>query len=358
MGKPKRRILYVIIVLLLAVAVAEVAMRIVFGMQGYTVGSFAPNWFPNISESKEPVLINSYYTDDRAIFRANRSFWNKEGVAVNTLGFLGREWTMEINTQTKLFLIGDSFVWGAGAEPLSNSFAAKLSHGNRFQVLNSGIPGADPAQYDLIANLFVPLLQPDYVVVFVYLGNDLMIEERKPLANKALYFPTDVGWFPGCYKGSYFDNFEASNNFYKVKYGPSNWFQQVASHTAIGTAICSLPLRFEEKKERAAQLQSSITNGYLKAILASIDTKATQLIIIPIPFSGDDFNKEYSLDAKKYLINRYHNAFEGLDAYIAVAPLGPEHYHPMPDGHFNNAGHQLMADFVTGVVASKVHTQP
>lgn len=333
-------------------------MRIVFAVQGYTVGSLAPNWFPQVSEKQLPALVNSYYTDGTALFRADRTFWHKEGVAVNTLGFLGPEWVQEANTKTKLFLIGDSFVWGAGAEPLSNSFASRLSLQGPYQIFNSGIPGADPAQYELVAKRFVPLLQPDYVVVFVYLGNDLMAEERIPLPNKALYYPTDLGWFPGYYQGAYFNSLEDSYRYYLSQYTATSLVAKLACNTAVGTALFALPKRMEERDYRTTQLQSSVTNKYLKELVALQGSTKSRFIIVPIPYSGTDFEDAYFENAQEYLLGKYAQVFAGLTEYVAVAPLKPEHFHALPNGHLNNQGHQVMVDFIVEMVGSDKPLQP
>ncbi len=333
-------------------------MRIVFAVQGYTVGSLAPNWFPQVSEKQPPTLVNSYYTDGTALFRADRTFWHHQGAAVNSLGFLGPEWTLEFNTQKRIFLLGDSFVWGAGAEPLDNSFASKLSAHPTFQIYNAGIPGADPAQYELVAERFVPLLQPDYVIVFVYLGNDIMVEDREPLPNKALYYPTNLGWFPGYYRGQYFSDLEESYRYYLNQYSPTGTVAKIACKTAIGTALYSLPVRMQEREDRAKQLKSAIANKHLKAIVNLQTITKSQFIIIPIPYSGTDFEDAYFENAPKYLLSKYEHVFSGLTNYISIAPLKPEHFHALPNGHLNNQGHQVMTDFLTEIVAAKNALQP
>jgi hypothetical protein len=358
MATPKRRIAFAMLLLLLAAVLAEVAMRIVFAVQGYTVGSLAPNWFPQVSEKQPPTLVNSYYTDGTALFRADRTFWHKEGIAVNTLGFLGPEWVQEANTKTKLFLIGDSFVWGAGAEPLSNSFASRLSLKGPYQIFNSGIPGADPAQYELVAKRFVPLLQPNFVIVFVYLGNDVMAEKRTPLPNKSLFYPTNLGWFPGYYQGRYFNNLEESYLYYLSQYSVNTLAAKIACKTAVGTAICALPKRIEERSSASTQLQSLVTNKHLNEIVALGGLMKSQFIIVPIPYSGTDFEDAYFENAPKYLLSKYEHVFSGLTNYISIAPLKPEHFHALPNGHLNNQGHQVMTDFLTEIVAAKNALQP
>lgn len=351
-NRSKKR--YYVFALLLLLWVMEGTVRLLFAVQGYTVGSFAPNWFPKVEKGVTPHYDGSYYTDDSGLFRASQHFWQKEGLAVNSFGFIGKEWLPLDTTKPRLLLLGDSFAWGAGAQPIDSSYAAKLAQQSVFNVYNTGIPGADPAQYQLVAERYIPLLKPDVVVVCVYMGNDLVADVRVPKPREILYYPTDKGWFPGYYKGMYFNSLHHSYEFYQRLYSPRGWFQQLVCHTAIGTALYSLPLRLQEREERRVLEQSNVTNQHLLAVKALADAHGAKLVVVPIPYSGTDFAPEYIASPKNYMFQRYANVIKGLEQNTVVVPFQAQHFHPLPDGHFNNTGHLLLADSLNQLLTSLI----
>ena len=91
---------------------------------------------------------------------------------INQDGFRGNDFKYVQTQATKIFLAGDSFTWGATAEPVTNSFASLLQAAG-YYIYNAGIPGTGPAQYQQLVEKYVPLLKPDAVAVCLYAGNDL-----------------------------------------------------------------------------------------------------------------------------------------------------------------------------------------
>lgn len=345
-----RKMVFAFLTVLLLFAVAEGVLRMVFTVQGYTVGSLAPNWFPPIKKEYVPVLQPSYYTDSTGLFRARKDFWVERGVNINEYGFLGNDWPAQ-TTKPRLLLIGDSFVWGAGADEPEQRFAAILAEESGYEVLNTGIPGADPAQYQLITERFVPQAQPQVVLLCLYMGNDVVAHHREPLPNQALYYPSDIGWFPGYHRGQYFGSLEASYQYYLQQYAPPN---PLARNTAIGTALYSLPLRLQERQERQALLQSHITNQHLQSIKSICAQHGAQLIVIPIPYSGTDLVKEYQADSTNLLL-LYPNVFIDLEKEVHLLTFQKDHFHPLPDGHFNNQGHRYFAAQTKQILARYIN---
>lgn len=342
-----------LLVLVLLLLVAEGAMQVVFSIQGYTVGNFAPNWFPSVSGVSAPKLTPSFATDSTGTFRANAAFWAARGVAINSLGFLGAEWAVD-TTKPRVLLLGDSFAWGAGADSLALSFAHLVQRDTGIELYNTGIPGADPAQYQLIAERFLPVLKPDVAIVCLYLGNDLATHTRKPLAYKALYYPTDGGWFPGYYRGRYFDSLPQSYLYYQQQYRPQGWFARAACHTALGTALYALPVRIQENQEREHLKKSTVTNQHLKAIKNLCDKNFTKLIIVAIPYSATDLGVAYEADPHTYILQHYAPVLSGLESLLVAPTFFHEHFHPLPDGHFNNSGHAQMAKAIVYALQNTV----
>jgi len=77
-----------------------------------------------------------------------------------------------------VFLVGDSDTEGCCAHPIDNSFASLLYDNEENILLNFGVGATDLVQYKLIVDHYVPIVQPEIVVVAFYLGNDIAFRER------------------------------------------------------------------------------------------------------------------------------------------------------------------------------------
>jgi hypothetical protein len=111
---------------------------------------------------------------------------------INENGFRSLSFRQVKSERKKVMLIGDSFTYGQSALDLSNSFADQLL-ADGFIVYNMGIPGADPAQYLAIAQRYLPILKPDFLIINVYAGNDIIYYQRKPEPNVPLFYFTNAG---------------------------------------------------------------------------------------------------------------------------------------------------------------------
>ncbi len=350
MAKPKATILKIAVVAIALIVFAEAILRIAFAAQGYTVGVLTPNWFPKVSTIESPKFDNSFFADSSGMFIANQKYWAKHNVAINNLGFLGNDWSTQDTNKKKILFIGDSFTWGAGAEPIQQGFVSRLTAKTHLAVYNTGIPGADPAQYQFIAERYIPKLKPAYTFVMLYLGNDIVREKRAIVPNKSLYYPTDAGWFPGYYQGRYFDNFNSSYQFYLNKYTPKGKLATLLCHTAIGTAIYAFPLRLEERNERDWLKKATTTNEHLLSIAKVAKQYNSQLIIVPIPYLGTDFTDKYYDEPKSFYLTEYKMVFSDIEDYLMVIPFKPEHFHPLPNGHFNNDGHYEVSKSINEIL--------
>lgn len=96
---------------------------------------------------------------------------------INSDGFRSITFKNYNTAKTKVLLLGDSFTWGNAASNLTSSFADLLA-AKGYVVFNTGISGADPAQYQAIARQYIPLLKPDIIIVNFFMGNDIMYSKR------------------------------------------------------------------------------------------------------------------------------------------------------------------------------------
>jgi hypothetical protein len=107
----------------------------------------------------------------------------------NAFGLRGGAWSLEKPPDTvRGIVIGDSMVYGSGVDE-EDTLPALLRRrleagrpGGRIEVLNLGIPGANLAGYVRALDTATRLANPDFVVVCLFLPNDLGSFEQPTLA--------------------------------------------------------------------------------------------------------------------------------------------------------------------------------
>jgi len=97
--------------------------------------------------------------------------------AINSLGFRDREIGKDKEKNIRVVAIGDSFTYGWGVN-LQDSWPKILeknlqARGLSLEILNLGKPGASPVDYAEIAEIAIPLLRPDVLILAVLQGEDL-----------------------------------------------------------------------------------------------------------------------------------------------------------------------------------------
>ncbi|HXH20201.1 MAG TPA: SGNH/GDSL hydrolase family protein [Chitinophagales bacterium] len=324
----------------------EVSLRVVFAFKDYPVGKLAPSWLAFKPIDSLEVWA-SFYMDENGIYKANCDYWSQPQWNINSEGFRGREFIPDTQNDSSvaLLFVGDSFTWGAHATPPDSCFVDLLEREPHLVCYNAGIPGADPAQYAQVARVYVPRLRPDYTLVMLYLGNDLMDTARTIIPGKNIYYQTSAGWLPVSYKGKHFVSAHEAYNFVVNKYSPHSMTERIILKTAIGTALLSLPLRLQEYAEWNRKKNSSVTNDYLRQIQRICGVNDSRLLIFIIPREEDLNNKFYD-DPQAYIRRHYPALTQGLAGSIFVIPFRREHLYPLPDGHLNNAGHAFAARFI------------
>ncbi len=164
-----------IIVLALMLGLAEIGVR----LMGYNPGDLSPVWL-NFKPVDTLRVDNYFYTNKEGILVADSTYWARQQIGINEDGFRSPSFSKLDSCKKKVLFIGDSFAWGKSAEPLTgNCFVDLVRKETGCEVINLGIPGADPAQYYELAKKYIPTLKPDVVFVMFFMGNDLMTEDRK-----------------------------------------------------------------------------------------------------------------------------------------------------------------------------------
>ncbi|MFZ5452621.1 MAG: SGNH/GDSL hydrolase family protein [Thermodesulfobacteriota bacterium] len=97
--------------------------------------------------------------------------------AINSLGFRDKEVGAEKKKKLRLVAIGDSFTYGWGVD-LQDTWPKILEknlqdRGLSLEILNFGKPGASPVEYAEMAEIAIPLLRPDVIILAVLQAEDL-----------------------------------------------------------------------------------------------------------------------------------------------------------------------------------------
>jgi hypothetical protein len=331
-----------VVVFVLTLGLAEIFMR----MKGYKPGDISPVWF-NFRPVDTLRLEHFFYTNTDGILVADSSYWARHNIAINQDGFRSPAFANVDSNKKKVLFIGDSFAWGKSAQPITNCFVDLVRRETGLEVINLGIPGADPVQYFMLAHKYIPILKPDVVFVMFFMGNDLMLEDRKVMEGHSFCYATNAGMLFADIDGRYFStaqqayNYVSNEKYYLHK--PDNLLEQVISKSAVLSRIYALKFRIREKlKYEHAVKESSVTRKYLTGIdsLARIYHAHIKLVLIPE-------YKEADMDTATYK-KRYADLLLNGDIKNdwLLFKNSKSDFNNYPDGHLNNQGHRYYADLI------------
>jgi lysophospholipase L1-like esterase len=251
-------------------------------------------------------------------------------------------------TKPKLLLIGDSFTWGLTAQPLDSSFADRLRGMMDMTIINTGIPIADPAQYEAIGAKYIPQLRPEWVVVMVYLGNDIMQEERPIVPFRPFYYYTNAGAMMADDDGRHLNSAQEAYDYYTHQkfflLHPANLGENIIAKSALLSRIYSFRYRWREKMDAENAIRHmDITRHHLLAIRDLCTRNGCKLQIILIP------ERKEADRSVSFLMQRYKDVCQ--DRKLSTCMYIPDfnasrYYTAYPDGHLNNAGHAFFANAI------------
>lgn len=295
--------------------------------------------------SKSPVIDEA---DSALIDYANFAPINEDGF--RSIAFKNYN-----TTKKKVLLLGDSFTWGHSADSKTNSFADLLS-AKGYVVYNTGISGADPAQYLAIAEKYIAALKPDYVIVNFFMGNDVLLNshdgnikyfKREVLPYMPIHYGTNAGNILSCPAGIYLNSATEAYNFIVDQYSipQTTITNKFLSLTACGTLLWKVLNRFHVasnknkyqwyfEKTEALRKDKPTCNEELIQIENLCKQNNSKFLLVSI--NDIHYPKRGSPD-------KVPGLFEGIKYY--PSPVDEAGY-DSGDGHYNNEGHRVYADFL------------
>lgn len=278
--------------------------------------------------------------------------FNSEGF--RSIGFVNVE-----HNGPRILLVGDSFTYGESARPIYNSFAdLLLSQG--YLVYNAGISGTDPAQYMAIVKKYVPLLQPDIVIVAFCLNNDMMRTHRIPAPDRPHEYITNAGFFYNHPQGEHLSLYEAYEFYKELCIIPSSsLFNRMFARTALTTKIWGILHRLNIVIHPKLDMLTSnwsgefpqrpeVTSRYLDAIEHVCRDHNVPMLLALVP---DVTRQDDSLPLETYRINN-HQVESLMARYPHAFPnnFDRSDFADGEDIHFNNKGSMKFMAFIDSLV--------
>jgi lysophospholipase L1-like esterase len=341
-----RKALFYIIALGLLLLTLELLGQLGLRLLQIPVGQYMP-YYSQLRTVDSLQVFNKYPLDETGIMVANPAFEfpYPYPIRINEAGFRSRP--MQVDSgKTRVLLLGDSFCWGSDAQPLDSSFADLLDALPQLAVYNTGIPGADPAQYAAIARKYLPQIRPQHLVVCFYTGNDLMLEKRTVAPNQPYYFQTNAGWLKAVADGKRFENAPEAYAYYQQKYhlNCQGWKCLLLQHSALCTLIGNVYQRWKGYQRYQASLKSRISGAYLAEMAQYCRQYSCKMHILLIPEYRSDLKAASAESVRQELLQRYQAVLEPFKELILLPNVDRSDYTPWPNGHCNNGGHRKAFD--------------
>lgn len=351
---------------------AEIVLRLCGMRAGTLLNDFKPQ--------DHPVYQARFFSDRSGI---NHILDTKEllmaGSVINHQGFRGSfDYTPRVVDSVRkasgkeiVMIIGDSFVEGCCPDSVYHSFPDIIDRSGKYRVLNFGVAGTDPVQYELVARHYVPALKPDKVVIAFYFGNDILQFNRTPSPGSPLFYPfKDNKWLfevaPNDFskKLNYnLKNADEAYAFYLDHYtlGGSNRniLEKTLGYSVILSKIYlyieySIAKREWQKMNVGLHIDErqiqQIAYNNLNALRLVCDSAHIPYTIVGIPTP-----KECEEGTK--LKTKYAGIFKDLSWHVPTDLTKKDYDGESEANHFNNEGHRKYARFLNTIL-DKPHMHP
>ncbi len=352
-----------LVVFISCLLLAEIGLRIL----GYK-SKVLINW---AYMPKHIVNDSVLYGDEYGISHYVKGHHYKPDAQINEQGFLGDfnyDSTTINNIRKKenkkiVMAIGDSFLDGCCSDSVADSYGGFLSHKKEYAFLNYGVAGSDPLQYKLIVEHFAPEIQPDLIMLNVYLGNDVMSYDRTPKPYIPLcYIPKKGSWlnseppFHIAEPNFVLKDFNTAVDFYQGWYTlrgkTRNPFLRFFSNSILFSKLY-LGIEYNVKVWRRRKTgyrppkNPPFTYQHIKWIADYCSQHGIKLLIVAIP-SPIDLRKKTNLNST------YGFCFNEIP-WTTPDMIQKEDYDGKKIGnHFNKKGHRKMAVYLHDLILQKL----
>lgn len=341
------------LVLLGLLILVEIVLRVIGMKPGVLLDDFIVE--------ENPTCDVRFYADEFGITHMNPAAMTfMRGTKINEQGFRG-DWnyteesvdSIKAKGKKVIMIVGDSFVEGCCATNVRKSFPDLLITNNS-EVMNFGISASDPVHYRLIVERYLDSLKPDYLVISVFLGNDILAYDKTPkpgvptsypfISNKWLMSEKPF-WLTGKFNEP-FQDWEQAYTFYldhyTLKGKKRNFIERLLSYSVITSKLYLGVEHFFQKRKVVDQLvvfeEPPFTYQNLLAIQNISKKAGVPCFFVAIPSAKDvsDFDN---------LKTKYAYVFNDLP--WNMPKLSKNHYDGSTDAsHFNDDGHKIYAKFL------------
>ena len=274
-------------------------------------------------------------------------YFNYANDPINRNGFYSLPFEKKSDSIPSILLLGDSFTWGHSASDCTNSFAnILLSRG--WQVFNTGISGADVSQYIAILRKYGESIRPDIVICNFFMGNDVQYFERELSEKVPLNYHTNAGVIYSNHSGIPFDTAEKAyfNIIRNMVIPKTTYVNKLFSSTVISTLLWEFLVNLGMIEHQffvgPPYPEHPITVRQIQEMQSICDVLGAELILSVIPKMEN--GKIHGAESIPHLFGEipYHQPILEVSMY------------DKEDGHFNDEGHFVYANYLEGILLSEL----
>jgi hypothetical protein len=290
-----------------------------------------------------------------------RIFTDHEGYRVGADG--------RVEAPRSVLILGDSYMAAMQVEyeeSIPGLLESRLaSRGVPVSIRNTGVSSWDPPHYLLRARDALPRERFDHVLVFLYLGNDIVrsrteyYRPREPVTDRPLRIPRRAT------RGEVIDALlYPINDFLEER---SHLFILMKNRLKLLMMRAGLTARVDPVELRVSEATSSrwdVTADICADIAAEAAIHDTPVLFVLLPASYqvdraefDDYLRGFGIDENLLDVDQPNRLMleklseRGLEVLDATGALRAAHAdgvrtHGRVDPHFNAAGHRIVADLV------------
>ncbi len=274
---------------------------------------------------------------------------------LNEDGFRTHSFSNLPANKTKIMFIGDSYVFGYEAQPLTNSFVDLIQKKDSgWCCLNMGVGGADLAGYEAIAKNYIPILKPAIVVCCIYVNDFIYYHKHmKPYQVNDIYLTYEGVLLKE--NNNYIHNkvqvFDTPNDSYRDLQSKKDFFLSnkknfitrfLFNHSRIYGAMKTGALHTDIKNIHY-QLYDKANNTslYIQSISKIAKENHAKVVFFLIP---DLYQKDKLTEKEIFVRNLDTKEFLYYPDHLSASDYVDVHQ------HFNNKGYAAYADFVYSVL--------